>query len=326
MDRQIIQHFSWTVLVLAVFTQVGQADHPAHPFFSKTQHDFGTVARGSKALYEFEFKNPYDRKLVIDHVRSSCGCTKASIAQKIIEPNATGKVLADFNTRSFLGQKSATITVVVRQPVRTEIQLRVKGNIRGDIVLSPGEIQFQNIQKGQKRSLATEIHYAGSQTWRIVDIQSSLEFLSADLSELERTNGSVKYKLTITMEGDFPQGLIRDQIMVVTNDAKQKRIPLSFSARVSSPLSVSPSSLEFAPREAGKHRLVFKADQPFQFQRAVCQDKRVEISFDQRARKTHLVTVRFTPIDGLPLPNSIPIKFVTNVGKGLAQTVTLQFD
>jgi len=99
-------------------------------FFPSRKHDFGTVARGSKTIHKFNIQNPFDQPLVISGVRSSCGCTRATIPEKVIAPGGIGFVLAEFNTRSFVGKKSATITVVLAEPTRREIQLRVTGNIR----------------------------------------------------------------------------------------------------------------------------------------------------------------------------------------------------
>jgi len=53
----------------------------AKKMFKVTKHDFGTVARGAKSEFRFEFENIYEEDLHIAGVRSSCGCTSPVIAQ-----------------------------------------------------------------------------------------------------------------------------------------------------------------------------------------------------------------------------------------------------
>ena len=50
----------------------------AAKMFNVTEHDFGTVARGSKAEFEFVFENSYEEEVQITGVRSSCGASSTS--------------------------------------------------------------------------------------------------------------------------------------------------------------------------------------------------------------------------------------------------------
>ncbi|MEC9093998.1 MAG: DUF1573 domain-containing protein, partial [Planctomycetota bacterium] len=69
-------------------------------YIATRTHDFGTVARGAKAVHRFKIINPHGKPLVIENIRSSCGCTKPSLTTKIIQPGDAGWILAEFNTRS----------------------------------------------------------------------------------------------------------------------------------------------------------------------------------------------------------------------------------
>jgi hypothetical protein len=42
-------------------------------------HDFGVVARGSKAEYDFEFQNIFEEEVHVASVRSSCRCTQPQV-------------------------------------------------------------------------------------------------------------------------------------------------------------------------------------------------------------------------------------------------------
>ena len=68
-----------TSLLALLFVLMGAVDASAQEWakkmFKVTSHDFGTVARGAKAEFAFEFENIYEEEVHIASVRSSCGCT-----------------------------------------------------------------------------------------------------------------------------------------------------------------------------------------------------------------------------------------------------------
>lgn len=323
------------MLVFAIATAAshaclaGEAVYSRDQLFEEVKHDFGTVARGAKVVHKFKFTNRYDRPLVIRSVRTSCGCTRPTAPQKVIQPGETGSILAEFNTRSFLGNRSATITVSFSSPIVTEVQLTVKGNIRGDVVFQPGELEIRDLSPGKTGSVSTEIHYAGSPEWQVIDVQSSLPWLQAELKELERGNGRVKYRLTVQMDGDFPVGLLRDQLTIVTNDQKNSRIPLSFVARVESVLTISPERIEFSKTEGGNRKLVLKADQAFSIIAMTASDPRVQCRVltgpSGKKRRSHIVSVSCEPAKEKKMPAKVKLEIQTDLLGKSSWSIWIQF-
>ena len=101
--------------------------------FKDSSHNFGTVARGTKVEYRFQFYNPYKETIHVAAVSSSCGCTTPEIEQADVKTYDRGAIIAKFNTKSFTGNHSATITVTIDKPYYASVQLNVSGDIRGDI-------------------------------------------------------------------------------------------------------------------------------------------------------------------------------------------------
>ncbi|MEC9091278.1 MAG: hypothetical protein VX438_01135, partial [Planctomycetota bacterium] len=229
-----------------------------------------------------------------------------------------------FNTRSFLGKKSATITVAFSHPVSSEIQLEVSGNIRSDLVFDPGHLLINSVRQGTSKSVSTTIHYAGVNSWKIVDVRSSLNSLVADLEEIERSNGSVKYKLTLTLNGHCPEGYIRDQITILTNDAQEREISLPFSARVISALNVSSKQVIFDQSENKTKRLVFRSDRDFVFTKIQGENEHVKVLTSKAAKKTQFVTISYSPRKGIQLPSEIPLRFETSLGSQFSKTVLVE--
>lgn len=117
----------------------------ATKMFSTTSHNFGTVAKGSKTEYRFVFRNIYKEPLHVVGVRTSCGCTSPEVTVRDLKTHETGEVVAKFNTRTFLGQHGATLTVTFDKPYYAEVQLRVAGNIRGDVTFEPPFVDLGNV-------------------------------------------------------------------------------------------------------------------------------------------------------------------------------------
>ena len=71
--------------------------------FNVTSHDFGPVARGAKCEFRFQIKNIYEEDAHISSVKSSCGCTTPQLTKNDLKTFQTAEVVAEFNTRDFLG-------------------------------------------------------------------------------------------------------------------------------------------------------------------------------------------------------------------------------
>ena len=73
--------------------------------FRTTDHDFGTVARGSKAEFQFTPPNLYLEDVHIVTVYSSCGCTSVDIVKPTLKTYEEGATRAVFNTPTFTGSR-----------------------------------------------------------------------------------------------------------------------------------------------------------------------------------------------------------------------------
>src|SRR3954447_26277682 len=165
-------------IVIATSASSCLAEAWATKLFSETKHDFGTVARGSDTSYRFAAKNIYKQDIELLSVRSSCGCTSPTIEKKTLKTGEIGYVTAVFNTRTFTGVHGATLTVEVRWNdggnwLNGETQLRVDGNIRGDIVFTPGAVKFESVDQGAKAEQKVDVTYAGRADWKVSDVRGA---------------------------------------------------------------------------------------------------------------------------------------------------------
>jgi Protein of unknown function (DUF1573) len=67
-------------------------------WFQETLHDYGEILENGDGNWTFAFKNLGKEAIVINRVRSTCGCTVPVWPRKPIEPEATGEITVKYNT------------------------------------------------------------------------------------------------------------------------------------------------------------------------------------------------------------------------------------
>lgn len=266
--------------------------------FDHTTHDFGTVARGAEADHRFVVENIYEEDAQIASVRSSCGCTKLQFPKQVLKTWGKGEIIATLDTRGHFGKKDATITVVFNRPYHAEVQLHVYTNIRRDVVIQPGSVQFGSVAQGTAYRQKVNVDYAGRADWKIVRVECANPHLKAEVTPLQAAAGQSSYQLAVTLSSKAPVGYIRDQVVLVTNDANPAaaRIPVAVEATVSPPVTIRPSPLtgEVGVGETITRRLVVQAKKPFKIIEASCTDDRFECTVVPKTEKLYLVRVSFT--------------------------------
>lgn len=289
----------------------------ADKMFEKTDHDFGAVARGSDTVYKFQVKNIYKEDVHLQSVRSSCGCTTPSIEGNLIKTYGTGYVVAKFNTRTFQGLHSATLTVTIDKPFPAQVQLRVHGNIRGDIVFEPGSVDFGAVDQGQAVEKIVSVNYAGRAGWKIEDVRSASSNLEVELTERRRSGGSVGYDLLTRLKETATPGFFTEQLILVTNDVANPRVPLDVQGTVTAAVSVSPANLVFGnvPQgEKASKKMIVRGKKPFKIVSIGCDDPRFSFSTDEEARDRHIVEVTFTA-GGETAPVHKSVAIATDLGE-----------
>ncbi len=230
-------------------------------------HDFGTVARAAKTEHRFEIRNPFKQPMHLSHISASCGCTTPIIESQWIQPGEVGTVLARFNTGTFSGDRKASLNLTIDQPSFMQVQLNVKGYIRTDIVINPGELNFGTVPEGESKQIEAIVEYAGRSDWKLTNISSNASFLNASFEEMARGNGRVSYKIKASLSPNAEPGTQTTQLTLFTNDNRLKSVPLTCVAQIQAPLTVSPNSValgEMKPGQPVQQRILIKGTEPFQ--------------------------------------------------------------
>ena len=101
--------------------------------FIETEHNFGEIPEGPKAMYDFTFTNSGKEPIAVERAQASCGCTEPEVTKESIAPGKTGTIKVGYNSDGRPGNFDKTITVFVKGGVNGEkkgtLLLKIKGNV-----------------------------------------------------------------------------------------------------------------------------------------------------------------------------------------------------
>ena len=97
------------------------------PLLTLQLHDYGQMLQDSDGSWDFAFKNLGSQAIVINRVRSTCGCTIPDWPREPIEPGNSGQITVKYNTAqtgTFL--KSV---YVYSSAANSPVKLQIKGRV-----------------------------------------------------------------------------------------------------------------------------------------------------------------------------------------------------
>jgi hypothetical protein len=302
-------------LIVPVLADNASAQSWADKMFKEKFHDFRIVGRGTTTEHHFEFTNPFEQDIHVAAVRTSCGCTTPSVTKDTVKTHETAAVVAKFNTNTFIGQRSATVTVVFDRPHYAEVRLKVSGFIRTDITFDPPEVNYGEAPPGKPLEREVVITHTGNTKWEIKDVRSHCSHLQVRLDAAERSRGVVRYRMHVKMDESMPEGDIRERLTLISNDRSFPTTEMAISGRVRPMVSVSPAAVSLGtstPTGSARQNLVVRGEQPFSISDVQCADERFEFDVPEGEKKVHFVKLRFQG-DGKIGKVSQEIRIVTNL-------------
>ncbi|MEX0983360.1 MAG: DUF1573 domain-containing protein [Bacteroidales bacterium] len=96
-------------------------------YFAESTYDFGEMMEDGPGTHKIEFKNIGEEPVVINRVRSSCGCTIPSWPKAPIEPGSTGEIEVKYNT-ALVGPFRKTV-YIYSTAVNTPVKIMIKGKV-----------------------------------------------------------------------------------------------------------------------------------------------------------------------------------------------------
>ena len=96
-------------------------------WFEEYLHDYGDLPQDSDGTWSFTFKNLSGEAIVINRVRSTCGCTVPDWPREPIEPGQSGSITVKYNT-ALTGTFLKSI-YVYSTAANSPVKLQIKGKV-----------------------------------------------------------------------------------------------------------------------------------------------------------------------------------------------------
>ena len=101
--------------------------HGQEIWFEESLHDYGEIEQDSDGTWSFAFKNLGDEAIIINRVRSTCGCTVPDWPREPIEPGESGEISVIYNTAT-TGTFLKSV-IVYSTASNSPVKLQIKGKV-----------------------------------------------------------------------------------------------------------------------------------------------------------------------------------------------------
>lgn len=141
--------------------------------------DFGSVPQGQNVRHTFHFTNTGDEPLIIDKVRSSCGCTAALLSAELVPPGEAGELQTNFDSARFRGNVNKSIYLYSNDLSSPVHKFSVKGEVLELFGLVPRQLHFGPVQTGTPVSRTVTLTNRTEEDLRVAAVQTTSPQLQA---------------------------------------------------------------------------------------------------------------------------------------------------
>ena len=175
-----MKHF---LLILAALLLPAAALAAPHLQAEAPAHDFGRLTEGSKTEHTFRFQNTGDQPLIINKVRSSCGCTAALLSSDRLAPGEWGELKTRFNSRGFQGTVNKTVTLYSNDPEQPTTKFRLHAKVLKELFVQPKRLRFSSGKTKASFSATIQLRNDGSTPLFLSQLKTTSDELKAELSD-----------------------------------------------------------------------------------------------------------------------------------------------
>ena len=221
--------------------------------FEAPEYNVGEVWEGEKASHVFPFKNTGDAELVIEKVRTSCGCTAALVSKKNIKPGESGEIEATFNTKRYRGKQGKNIYVATNDPDNRNVKLRLEVTVKTAGHFQPRYLRFGRVLRGEEAT-GTITFIPDIPGLKVTGVSAHPDIFSAELNAAaEGDDGEpVKYPIRVTLSPQAAIGRHNGSLEITTDHPKAGKLQARMMGEVTGLIKTAPRMLFFNKKNQEK--------------------------------------------------------------------------
>jgi len=216
--------------------------------------NFGSRDSGEVIEHTFTLTNNGDGTLLIDKVKTNCGCTVAQLSTQSIPPGETAEVKVKLNLHRLKGRQNRIALVQSNDPSAPNLKLAMVGNAVYHVTLSPQHVAFGQVEGNEPSSKVFKVEVDETvAAFEILSTRTSGENVKAEVEVIEPGK---KFAVNVTVTPQSGVANLTGWVQLVTDHpGEYKTIGIPISAffpssegddaevAASSPQSVRPYSL-----------------------------------------------------------------------------------
>jgi len=213
-------------LLLILLPQVLLAQSPKI-VFENPEVTFEPVFQGEKVEQVFRFSNQGTEPLLIEQVKSSCGCTAALVSSREIPPGGSGEVRATFDSTRFRGNVAKTIYLYSNDPLQRVSQLHLRGRVKPEFELSVSRLLIGPLPAGGEGDAELVVTSRSTDPLLLRNVRTTVREVTASLPQNELAPGAsldVRVHVKLNPESRDLNGYLL--IDTSSNRMPELRVPL----------------------------------------------------------------------------------------------------
>ncbi len=174
--------------------------------------EFHPTVADTNVVGRYVFRNMGDYPVQIDSVRTSCGCTTASLPKKLYAPAESGEITVTFDIGQRLGDQHKEIMVMTNDPRESMVLLKMNIHIPEVLLFNPAFVFWNQDEAAESKMINIQIGIATNV--HVIAVESNNEKLKPELMEVvpgreyqirvKPENTSEPVMATLVLRTDFP--------------------------------------------------------------------------------------------------------------------------
>lgn len=288
---------------------VAQTQDWGRKMVDRTDIDFGSVPKNGDVTFKVNLKNVFQESIQVSSLSTSCGCISWQDKAPLTIPSGqTQELTIRLDTVRFSGDRRVTAFLSLVEPTRgstSSVSIPVHGRIRQDLVLQTNSLNFGQVPQGSAMEIRLNVAYSGGRPdWTITQAKLNNPSLTTKIVERSRVGGTANYDVVVTLAGNAPIGKLRDQMMIVSNDAGDNGSVVSVEAVIEPDIVVSEVQFgQVYPGQPKTINVIVRGKKPFKIEKVerAKQDDHFKVKPTENTSMVHMLPLTINPTveDGL---------------------------
>ena len=296
----------YALVVAALATAPVEAQVWGEKMFDHTEVKFGTVARLADTTFKLKVRNLYTDPIQITSLGVSCGCISwVDQAPITLASKEERELTLRLDTVRFTGDRNVRATVSLYEPAHgysDSVTIPVTARIRSDIEVRPSYVGFATIDLGKSYTQKIGVTYNGGRgDWKITQAKVGNPHLTTQVVEKGRVGGTANYEVLVVIDGSAPAGVLRDQLVLTTDEVGNSTVSIPIEARVEADIVVTDVLFGMVtPGQAKSMNVVVRGKKPFKIAEVTHVTREVRLKPVDDAAPVAETVAPTTPLASLP--------------------------